>query len=49
MKIFIDIDNTIFHTIGNKYAESKPNYYNINKANKLDMIGILFVSCFLQN
>ena len=35
MKIFIDIDNTIFHTIGNKYAESKPNYENIKKANKL--------------
>lgn len=35
MKIFIDIDNTIFKTIGNNYAESTPIYENIEKANKL--------------
>ena len=35
MKIFIDIDNTIFNTIGNKYAECTPKPENIAKANKL--------------
>ena len=35
MKIFIDIDNTIFNTIGNNYKECTPKYENIEKANKL--------------
>lgn len=35
MKIFIDIDNTIFYTKGNLYSQSKPNRINIDKANKL--------------
>ena len=35
MKIFIDIDNTIFKTVGNKYTESTPIHENIEKANKL--------------
>ena len=29
MKIFIDIDNTIFNTIGNNYKECTPKYENI--------------------
>ncbi len=35
MKIFIDIDNTIFHTIGNRYEQCTPIFKNIEKANKL--------------
>ena len=35
MKIFIDIDNTIFKTIGNDYKNSEPIYENIKKANRL--------------
>ena len=35
MKIFIDIDNTIFNTVGNDYKGSTPIHDNIEKANKL--------------
>lgn len=35
MKIFIDIDNTIFKTDGNNYKCSTPIQENIDKANKL--------------
>ena len=35
MKIFIDIDNTIFNTEGNNYMEATPIIENIKKANKL--------------
>lgn len=35
MIYIVDIDNTIFHTIGNDYVNSKPIKYRIEKLNKL--------------
>ena len=35
MIIYVDIDNTICYTNGMNYSDSKPNYNNIGKINKL--------------
>ena len=35
MKIYVDIDNTICYTNEGDYPNSKPNYVNISKVNKL--------------